>query len=108
MKRDYHKLGQSELTGSNMRISDLCYEKSTRCCGMISDRLPERWDAVVWYSHCCDLTLGKQQAGVILYGVVSSSGYGDGYYTALRHLNAAGKVDCIAVLFLSDQAQIPG
>ena len=75
---------------------------------MISDRLPGRWDAAVWYIHCCDLTLGKQQADVIPYGMVFSSGYGDGCYTVLRHLNAAGKVDCIAVLFLSDQAQIPG
>ena len=194
MKRDYHKLWQFELTGSDMRVSDPCYEKSTWCCGMIPNCLPGRWDAAVsyldegefgvrvalltakhsetvpsftlcnqfradddyiyhqsgwnicnlsvgvdsgqagifddahyqddhvfdglpeaehdfhtaWYSHCCDLTLGKQQAGVIPYGVVSSSGYGDGCYKALRHLNAAGKVDCIAVLFLSDQAQIPG
>ena len=194
MRCNYHKLGQFELTGSDMRISYPCYEKSTWCSGMISDCLPGRWDAAVsyldegkfgtrvalltakhsetvrsfalcnqfraddeyiyyqpgwkicnlsvgvdsgqagifddahyrddhvfdglpeaehdfqtvWYSHCCDLTLGKQQAGVIPYGVVSSSGYGDGCYTALRHLNAAGKVDCIAVLFLSDQAQMPG
>ena len=108
MRRNYHKLGQFELTGSDMRISYPCYEKSTWCSGMISYCLPGRWDAAVWYSHCCDLTLGKQQAGVIPYGVVFSSGYGDGCYTALRHLNAAGKVDCIAVLFLSDQAQMPG
>ena len=50
------------------------------------------------------MTLGKQQAGVIPYGVISSSGYGDGCYTVLRHLNTAGNVDCIAALFLSDQA----
>jgi hypothetical protein len=34
-----------------------------------------------WYSMCCDLTCGKMHAGVVPYGAVSSSGYGDGGYT---------------------------
>jgi hypothetical protein len=33
-----------------------------------------------WYSFNCDRTLAKIGAGVIPYGVVSSSGYGDGCY----------------------------
>jgi hypothetical protein len=34
-----------------------------------------------WYSMCCTTTLGKpNQAGVIPFGVVSSSGFGDGCY----------------------------
>lgn len=35
-----------------------------------------------WYNACCDATLGDEQAGVIPYGAVASSGYGDGYYPA--------------------------
>lgn len=33
-----------------------------------------------WYSICCDRTLRKEMAGVIPFGAVSSSGYGDGVY----------------------------
>ena len=33
-----------------------------------------------WYSVCCDRTLQKIGAGVIPFGCVSSSGYGDGVY----------------------------
>jgi hypothetical protein len=32
---------------------------------------------------CCDRTLHKDQAGVIPFGAVSSSGGGDGYYKCL-------------------------
>lgn len=32
-----------------------------------------------WYSMCCDMTLSRR-AGVIPFGVVSSSGFGDGSY----------------------------
>lgn len=34
-----------------------------------------------WYSICCDRTLCSENAGVMPYGVVSSSGYGDGCYS---------------------------
>lgn len=57
----------------------------------------------VWYNHCCDLTLGDRQAGVIPYGTVASSGYGDGCYAALQHKNRKGQVDCIVILFLPEQ-----
>jgi len=33
-----------------------------------------------WYSICCDRTLSEVGAGVIPFGCVSSSGYGDGSY----------------------------
>ena len=35
-----------------------------------------------WYSLCCDRTLSFYSWGIIPYGVVSSSGYGDGGYVA--------------------------
>lgn len=34
----------------------------------------------LWYMRCCHLTLTKLAAGVLPYGVVSSSGFGDGSY----------------------------
>ena len=33
-----------------------------------------------WYKACCDQTMSNRQAGVIPYGVVASSGFGDGEY----------------------------
>ena len=33
-----------------------------------------------WYSICCDRTLSEEGAGIIPFGCVSSSGYGDGSY----------------------------
>ena len=33
-----------------------------------------------WYSICCDRTCSEEGAGVIPYGGLSSSGYGDGCY----------------------------
>lgn len=43
-----------------------------------------------WYNACCHQTLHTEHhAGVIPYGVVSSSGYGDGGYTC--HFFSTGK-----------------
>jgi hypothetical protein len=36
----------------------------------------------IWYSICCDNTLGEEGGGTIPYGCVSRSGYGDGGYSA--------------------------
>jgi hypothetical protein len=33
-----------------------------------------------WYKQCCELTLSEKKAGVIPFGCVASSGYGDGIY----------------------------
>jgi len=52
-----------------------------------------------WYSICCDRTLSEVGAGVIPWGVVSSSGYGDGSYDAY-YLEQDGKVVAIAIDFL--------
>ena len=35
----------------------------------------------IWYSWVCDLTLAEPSAGVLPFGCVSSSGWGDGCYT---------------------------
>jgi len=44
-----------------------------------------------WYSICCDKTLGKKRGGVIPFGCVSSSGYGDGSYIC-RTYKHRGKI----------------
>ncbi len=64
---------------------------------------PEHDFDIPWYNYCCDLTLSERQAGVLPYGAVSSSGYGDGGYTALQHRNQQGQVDCVVILFLCEE-----
>jgi hypothetical protein len=53
-----------------------------------------------WYSMCCDRTLGDEQWGTIPYGAVSSSGYGDGSYTAYKAYNKEGQVVGIRIVFI--------
>lgn len=39
-----------------------------------------KYGNTLWYNMCCDNTLSEKSAGVIPFGCVSSSGYGDGGY----------------------------
>lgn len=55
-----------------------------------------------WYSLCCDFTL-TGNAGVIPYGTVASSGYGDGGYMALVCENDAGQVQGVRLVFISQE-----
>ena len=50
----------------------------------------------IWYSWNCDLTLSETQAGVIPFGCVSSSGWGDGCYTC-SVIKEKGKVVAIVI-----------
>lgn len=56
-----------------------------------------------WYSLCCDMTLSDKQAGVIPFGVVASSGYGDGGYACFTCLDKDGKVQGVRMVFISQE-----
>jgi len=53
-----------------------------------------------WYGLCCDRTLSFYKWGIIPYGVVSSSGCGDGSYDAYAVKNAAGDAIAIKIVFI--------
>jgi hypothetical protein len=55
-----------------------------------------------WYSVCCKKTLSKEGYGVIPYGAVSSSGYGDGGYTCYTSKNKMGEIDAIKIVFIDE------
>ena len=55
-----------------------------------------------WYNECCDMTLTPVGAGIIPFGAVTSSGYGDGGYSAYKHTNAEGIVDAMLIIFIDD------
>ena len=57
----------------------------------------------LWYMHCCHLTLTKLAAGVMPYGVVASSGYGDGSYDCFVGRNSDGKIVRVEIEFIPEE-----
>lgn len=55
-----------------------------------------------WYDMCCEKTLGAEQAGIIPYGVVSSSGYGDGGYTC-KYSKMNSEIIYAEIVFIGDE-----
>ena len=53
-----------------------------------------------WYLACCKETLSEDKAGVIPFGVVSSSGYGDGCYQLYTHENETRWIDMAVIRFI--------
>lgn len=56
--------------------------------------------AELWYKHCCEITLARFPAGVLPFGVVSSSGYGDGEYNCYLQKSDQGKVIRVSIDFV--------
>ncbi len=54
-----------------------------------------------WYSLCCDVTLHGDHAGVIPYGAVASSGWGDGGYPAYALRDDKGTVTGLRLVFIA-------
>lgn len=57
----------------------------------------------LWYMRCCHLTLTKLAAGVMPYGVVSSSGFGDGSYDCFYGRNEVGKIVRVEIEFIPEE-----
>jgi hypothetical protein len=55
-----------------------------------------------FYGRCCQVTL-ENMAGVIDYGVVSSSGFGDGSYAVSCDLDSLGRAVRLEVTFLGEE-----
>lgn len=60
-----------------------------------------------FYDKCCNLTLSPSAAGVIDFGVVSSSGFGDGGYACYVSKGVAGaykgKVVAVKIVFIDEE-----
>ena len=63
---------------------------------------PDDEPAAIWYKHCCEITLSPLSAGVLPYGVVSSSGYGDGSYDCFVCRNEYGQIIRAEIEFISE------
>lgn len=56
-----------------------------------------------WYDMCCDITLGNNKAGVVKGGVVSSSGFGDGYYDFKYSTDSDDNINAVTIIFIGEE-----
>ena len=56
-----------------------------------------------WYNRVSARTLSDERAGVIPYGAVSSSGFGDGSYTCRYIQDENGEVVWVSIEFITDE-----
>lgn len=62
----------------------------------------DKADAEEWYKRCCQLTLSPMLSGVLPYGVVSASGYGDGAYECRLYRDQRDEIVRVDVCFIPD------
>ncbi len=63
-------------------------------------------DEKTFYGKCCAKSLGEKSAGIVgRYGVVSTSGYGDGCYHACISRDVNGLARYVAVYFICDEEE---
>lgn len=58
-----------------------------------------------WYQWCCELTRKEPGCGVMPYGAVSTSGYGDGGYPVFVCVDEYQKVIAVRIQFIDDQGR---
>ena len=62
-------------------------------------------EAEPWYVYCCDITLRDQSAGVLPFGCVSSSGFGDGGYDCFFWRNSEGQIVRVEIEYLPEDEE---
>lgn len=62
-------------------------------------------EAEPWYDYCCDITLRDQSAGVLPFGCVSSSGFGDGGYDCFFWRNSEGQIVRVEIEYLPEDEE---
>lgn len=54
-----------------------------------------------WYDYCCELTLSERMGGVLPYGAVSRTGYGDGCYECCYYANDDSEIVLAEIRFIT-------
>ena len=62
----------------------------------------KRHDSDQWYGHNCDVTLSDKRAGVIPFGCVSRSGFGDGSYGLYAAYDRCEQIVAIQIVFIDE------
>lgn len=105
--------------GDDRTIGDLPWQKQSKIdvgvdsgqAGLFDERLypqdPRDSDNEEdFYTNVCDLTLSPVKAGVIPFGVVASSGFGDGSYTCFTQHNKAGAIVGAKIVFIDPEEKV--
>jgi len=77
-------------------IFDISHFKDSSVVNEKADFIPEE----PWYSMCANRTLRKERAGVIPYGVVAASGFGDGIYDVYFGYDNKANIVSINICFV--------
>ena len=80
-------------------FDDAHYQDDTVFDGMEE---PEHDFGDLWYNHACDITLSRMHAGVMPFGAVSSSGFGDGSYVCYTHEGDTGEIDFACIVSIDE------
>lgn len=56
----------------------------------------------LFYGFCCDATLSNESYGVLPYGCVSSSGFGDGCYDGTVYRNDDDEAIAVEIVFIDE------
>ena len=56
----------------------------------------------VWYDRCCEITLSSMQAGILPFGTVSASGFGDGCYSCSYYTDSVGEILRAEIVFITE------
>lgn len=69
------------------------------------ENLPaEEKDAETFYGICCNITL-RNKTGVLPYGIVSDTGYGDGSYDLFLRKDEHGLVTAMKLVFIDEDEE---
>jgi len=82
-------------------------DDSIFCSGAVKNERDEKGE--VWYGHCCNATCNTaNHAGIIPFGVVSSSGYGDGGYDCTFRIDSNNEIIKVVITFISEEDEDDG
>lgn len=93
--------GQAGIYDSAHYRDDSVIKETPKFLRLLTDKKEE---GLRWYAANCDLTLSREeiQAGVLPFGCVSSSGYGDGVYDVYISKNENDEVVSIKISFVDE------
>ena len=104
----YHKdISASTLRKSKWMEQGIDVGVDSGQCGIFDDNLypegetGEYGDNVSFYDKCCKMTTESHDAGVLDFGVVSRSGYGDGSYVCYTLEDVNGVVG-VKIVFIDE------
>jgi hypothetical protein len=96
--------GGAPVDSGQMSIVDKSYFRNDDIVGNLpvwKKYRPMKRTGELWYSMCCNITLTKS-AGIIPYGIVSNSGWGDGWYPLYYANNRTGHKVAFRISFIMD------